>query len=297
MSRVDTPLCNMGVLMDTCLNKIHDAGLGLRRSFLNECLQHPPENVSFYEVAPENWMTIGGKLGKQFRAMTEQFDFVCHGLSLSIGSQDPLDETFVKSIKQFMQEHQIKFYSEHLSYCSHEGHLYDLMPIPFTEEAVIHVAERIRRVQDILEQKIAIENVSYYAAPGKEMEEIDFFNAVITEANCDILIDLNNIYVNSINHQYDAEAFLKAIPAERIAYAHIAGHYVECDDFLIDTHGAEVIDPVWSLLAKAYELYGVFPTLLERDFNLPPLSELLAEVETIRHIQQAWLNQHEKRSA
>lgn len=283
--------------MDTCLNKLHDAGLGLRRAFLTECLKHPPENVSFYEVAPENWMTIGGKLGKQFRAMTEQFDFVCHGLSLSIGSSDPLDENFVKAVKQFMQEHQIKFYSEHLSYCSHDGHLYDLMPIPFTEEAVFHVAARIRRVQDILEQKIAIENVSYYAAPGQEMEEIDFFNAVVKEADCDILIDINNIYVNSINHRYDAEAFLKAIPADRIAYAHIAGHYVEADDFLIDTHGAEVIDPVLALLAKAYELFGVFPTLLERDFNLPALSELIAEVETIRHIQQAWSVQHEKRSA
>ena len=283
--------------MDTCLNKLHDAGLGLRRAFLTECLKHPPENVSFYEVAPENWMTIGGKLGKQFRAMTEQFDFVCHGLSLSIGSSDPLDENFVKAVKQFMQEHQIKFYSEHLSYCSHDGHLYDLMPIPFTEEAVFHVAARIRRVQDILEQKIAIENVSYYAAPGQEMEEIDFFNAVVKEADCDILIDINNIYVNSINHRYDAEAFLKAIPADRIAYAHIAGHYVEANDFLIDTHGAEVIDPVWALLAKAYELFGVFPTLLERDFNLPALSELIAEVETIRHIQQAWSVQHEKRSA
>lgn len=283
--------------MKTCQNLVHGAGLGLRRSFLNEIVERPPENVDFYEVAPENWMTIGGKSGKQFRAMTERFDFVCHGLSLSIGSSDPLDEDFVQALKIFLQTHQIKFYSEHLSYCSHEGHLYDLMPIPFTEQAVKHVAARIRRVQDILEHKIAIENVSYYAAPGREMDEIDFFNAVIAEADCDVLIDINNIYVNSVNHGYDAEAFLRAIPAERIAYAHIAGHYVEADDFLVDTHGAEVIDPVWKLLGKAYELYGVFPTLLERDFNIPKVATLLKEVETIRSIQNAWGKQHEQRSA
>ncbi|MBF6647029.1 DUF692 domain-containing protein [Methylobacter sp. BlB1] len=283
--------------MDTTLNLVHGAGMGLRRSFLTEIVENPPEAVDFYEVAPENWITIGGKLGKQFRAMTERFDFVCHGLSLSIGSTDPLDEKFVREVKNFMAEHQIKFYSEHLSYCSNEGHLYDLMPMPFTSEAVSHVAARIRRVQDILEQRIAIENISYYAAPGQEMSEIDFFNAVVAEADCDVLLDINNIYVNSVNHGYDAESFLKAIPADRIAYAHIAGHYVEAEDFLVDTHGADIIDPVWKLLGKAYELYGVFPTLLERDFNIPPLKELVKEVRTIRLIQNAWKSQHEKQSA
>ncbi len=283
--------------MNTVKNLVHHAGLGLRRSFLKEIVNNPPQNVSFYEVAPENWITIGGKLGKQFRAMTEQFDFICHGLSLSIGSTDPLDEDFVLDVKNFMHDHKIKFYSEHLSYCSHQGHLYDLMPIPFTSEAVSHVAKRIQRVQDILEQKIAIENVSYYAAPGQEMDEIDFFNAVVEEADCDILIDLNNIYVNSVNHNYDAEAFLRAIPAHRIAYAHIAGHYVEDDDFLIDTHGADVIDPVWKLLAKAYELYGVFPTLLERDFNIPSLEILSKEVDTILSIQDAWHKYHQQKLA
>jgi uncharacterized protein (UPF0276 family) len=283
--------------VNTVTNLIHHAGLGLRRSFLTEIIDNPAENISFYEVAPENWITIGGKLGKQFRAMTERFDFVCHGLSLSIGSTDPLDESFVREVKSFMAEHKIKFYSEHLSYCSHEGHLYDLMPIPFTSDAVKYVAQRIRRVQDILEQKIAIENVSYYAAPGQEMDEIEFFNAVVEEADCDILIDINNIYVNSINHGYDAEDFLRAIPAKRVAYAHIAGHYVEADDFLVDTHGADVIDPVWKLLAKSYELYGVFPTLLERDFNIPSLDVLLKEVDTIHSIQNAWHKQHEQKSA
>ncbi len=283
--------------MKSCQNLVHGAGLGLRRTFLTEINQNPPENVGFYEVAPENWITIGGRLGKEFRKMTERFDFVCHGLSLSLGSTDPLDEAFVREVKKFMQQHQIKFYSEHLSYCSQNGHLYDLMPIPFTEEAVTHVAKRIQRVQDILEHKIALENVSYYAAPGQEMDEIAFFNAVVAEADCDVLLDINNIFVNSVNHGYDAETFLRAVPADRIAYAHMAGHYVEDEDFLVDTHGAEVIDPVWNLLGKAYELFGVFPTLLERDFNIPPLAELVEEVDGIITIQKAWKTQHEQRSA
>jgi len=283
--------------MDTILNLVQGSGLGLRRSFLTDIINNPTSAVDFYEVAPENWIPIGGKLGKQFRSMTERYDFICHGLSLSIGSTDSLDEVFVSQVKDFMKEHQIKFYSEHLSYCSSQGHLYDLMPIPFTSEAVIHVANRIKRVQEILEQKIAIENVSYYAEPGKEMDEIDFFNAVINEADCDILLDINNIYVNSVNHGYDAEEFLRAIPAERIAYAHIAGHYVEADDFLVDTHGAAIIDPVWKLLGKAYELYGIFPTLLERDFNIPSLDELVKEVQTIKTIQNSWSIEHERLSA
>lgn len=272
--------------MNSKFNLLNGTGLGLRRSFLSEILQNPLFDVDFFEVAPENWITIGGKLGKQFREMTEQYKFVCHGLSLSIGSSDPLDETLVQQIKSFMKTHEIQHYSEHLSYCSHNGHLYDLMPIPFTAEAVTHVATRIKRVQDILERKIAIENVSYYTFSGAEMREIDFFNAVVNEADCDILLDINNIYVNSVNHDYDALGFLNAMPVERITYAHIAGHFKEAEDFLIDTHGAPIIDPVWELLRHAYQRFGVFPTLLERDFNLPPLHELIAEVQQIKAIQK-----------
>lgn len=283
--------------MSALQNLVKGAGLGLRRTFLNEILHTAPDAVDFYEVAPENWMNLGGKLGKQFRAMSERYPFICHGLSLSLGSPDPLDEPFVLSLKKFMAEHRIKFYSEHLSYCSYQGHLYDLMPVPFTHEAALHVSARIRQVQELLEQRIALENVSYYAAPGREMTEIDFFNTVVSEADCDVLLDINNIYVNSVNHHYDAEAFLRAIPPKRIAYAHIAGHYVEAEDFLVDTHGAAVIDPVWRLLAKAYEWFGVFPTLLERDFNIPEVPELIQEVNTIKIIQKAWSRQHGQQSA
>jgi uncharacterized protein (UPF0276 family) len=260
-------------------------GLGLRRTLMGPLRDSPPDNIDFFEVAPENWIGVGGRMGKDLCHFTERYPFVCHGLSLSIGSPAPLDETFVHRVKRFLDEHAIRFYTEHLSYCSDDGHLYDLMPIPFTEEAVQHVAARIRRVQDILERRIAMENVSYYAAPGQQMPEIDFINAVLAEADCDLLLDVNNIYVNSINHRYDAEAFLKALPAERVVYFHIAGHYDEADDLKVDTHGAPVIDPVWALLETAYTHFGVVPTLLERDFNIPPLPELLGEVGKISALQ------------
>ena len=267
---------------------VHGAGLGLKRSFMGPLADLAPDTLGFLEIAPENWIGVGGEYGKQLRAMTERTPFLCHGLSLSIGSPAPLDEAFLQKLKRFLNEHDIRAYSEHLSYCSDDGHLYDLMPIPFTEEAVHYVAERIRRVQDILERPIAMENVSYYAAPGQQMEEIDFFNAVVEEADCRVLLDVNNIYVNSINHGYDAETFLLGMPAERIDYIHVAGHYEEAEDLLVDTHGADVIDPVWALLEKSYEQFGVIPTMLERDFNIPPLAELLAEVETIRRLQDKW---------
>ena len=157
-----------------------------------------------------------------------------------------------------------------------------------------YVAARIRRVQDILEQPLAIENISYYAAPGKEMEEIEFINAVLAEADCQLLLDVNNIYVNSINHGYDAEAFLHALAGERIAYLHIAGHYNEAEDLIVDSHGADVIDPVWTLLEKTYQRFGVIPTLLERDFNLPPLAELLTEVDKIASLQTKWTARDEQ---
>ncbi len=246
----------------------------------------PAKQVGFFEVAPENWIGIGGRLGRQFREFTERYPFVTHGLSLSIGSPSPLDETFLYRLKRFLDAHGIRSYTEHLSYCSDDGHLYDLMPIPFTEQAVHYVAGRIRRVQDILERRIAMENISYYAAPGQEMSEIEFINAVLEEADCDLLLDVNNIYVNSINHRYDANAFLRSLPAGRVVYFHVAGHYDEADDLKVDTHGAAVIDPVWQLLEAAYDHCGVVPTLLERDFNIPPLPELLTEIDTIRHLQQ-----------
>ena len=264
------------------------AGLGLRRALLGPLRSNGLGPVDFMEVAPENWMSVGGRFGAAFRDFIQQVPFACHGLSLSIGGPSPLDETFLQRLRKFLDEHAIRCYSEHLSYCTDDGHLYDLMPIPFTSEAVAYVAGRIRRVQDILERKIAIENVSYYAAPGAELTEIEFITAVLQEADCDLLLDVNNIYVNSVNHRYDAMEFLRGLPGERIAYGHIAGHYNEEDDLIVDTHGADVIPGVWDILEEAYRAFGVFPTLLERDFNLPPIEELMAEVGHIKDLQQKW---------
>ena len=276
---------------------VKGAGLGLRRTLLGPLAEVNPSQISFMEVAPENWIGVGGTFGKQLRYFTERYPFVSHGLSLSIGSPSPLDMDFLKKLKVFLKNHNIKTYTEHLSYCSDDGHLYDLLPIPFTEEAVKYVAERIRIVQDTLEQKIAMENVSYYAAPGQEMSELEFINAVLAEADCNLLLDVNNIYVNSINHQYDAEQYLKALPAERIVYMHVAGHYQEAEDLIVDTHGADVIDPVWDILDKTYEHLGVIPTLLERDFNIPPVPELLLEVDTIVSMQEKWERHYEQQHA
>ncbi len=266
--------------------QVHGAGVGLRRSMLDEVLAQQPKSIDFFEIAPENWMTLGGRFQQQFEQLIAEYPFACHGLSLSIGSPDPLDIDFVKQIKAFLDRYQIDIYSEHLSFCSGNGHLYDLMPIPFTDESVNYVAERIRQVEQIIERPLIIENVSYYTAPGQVLAEIDFINAVLGEANCQLLLDVNNIYVNAVNHGYDAVAFMQALPTERIAYLHMAGHYHEADDLIVDTHGAPVIDPVWQLLEATYAHHGIFPTLLERDFNIPPLVELIDEVMQIKKCQR-----------
>ena len=263
------------------------AGIGLRRALLGALQEAPAGAFDFLECAPDNWIGIGGRYGAALEQLSARHPITCHGLSLSLGGVAPLDETFLARVRRFLDRHQVALYSEHLSYCTDDGHLYDLMPIPFTEEAVRHVAARIRRVQEILGRRIAVENVSYYAAPYQAMDEVDFVNAVLAEADCDLLLDVNNIYVNAINHGYDAHDFLARMPTARIASYHIAGHYDEADDLKVDTHGAAVKEDVWSLLQSAYRLHGVHPTLLERDFNFPAMPVLLAEVERIRALQRA----------
>lgn len=266
---------------------VHGAGLGLRRGLMDKLMPDPPGAIDFMEVAPENWIRVGGKLGKKFRFFTERYPFVLHGLSLSIGAPSPLNEELLRDIRAFMAEHGIDFYSEHLSFCGDDGQLYDLMPIPFTEDAVHYVAERIRRAQDILGRRMAVENVSYYTPTATEMTEAEFTNAVLEEADCYLLLDINNIIVNSINHRYDAQEFMLSMPGERVRYFHLAGHYVEAEDLRIDTHGAAVSKQAWDLLADAYRHFGPVPTLLERDFNFPPLGELLEEVRQISAMQDA----------
>lgn len=266
--------------------RVHGAGLGLRRELLPDLRAGVPDAIDFLELAPENWMGMGGAWRSDLRVIAEQRPLVAHGLSLSLGGPAPLDEAFLLRVKEFLDQHGIALYTEHLSWCSDAGHLYDLLPIPFTEAAVYHVAARIRRTQEILERRIAVENASYYVAPPiAEMGEGEFIRAVLDEADCDLHLDVNNVYVNSVNFGFDPWAFIRDLPAERVVYLHVAGHYREAEDLIIDTHGADVIDPVWQLLGRTYAHLGTPPTLLERDFNLPPLDELLDEVRRIRILQ------------
>ncbi len=270
---------------------IHDslprsaAGLGYRREIASDLLDLKPGEVDFFELAPENWIGVGGQYARQLARLSERFPITLHGLSLNLGGFSPLDEDLLGAIKQFIRDYRCPIYSEHLSCCGDDGHLYDLMPIPFREDAIERVASRISRVQDLLGQQIAVENVSYYATLAEDMSELDFICEVLERADCGLLLDVNNVYVNSINHRYDALAFLQGLPAERVRYMHIAGHYVEAEDLRVDTHGADVCDPVWQLLEEAYQLFGVQPTLLERDFNFPPVAQLQREVECIRALQ------------
>ncbi len=269
------------------MNSLTGTGLGLRNEFVDDLILSQPEEIDFLEVAPENWINVGGAKGKLLRQYTERFQFVTHGLSLSIGGPDPLDMKLLKDIKHFLKLHNITIYTDHLSYCSNKGHLYDLMPIPFTTDAVNYVADRIHQVQDYLEFKIALENPSYYCAPGQMLEEVDFINAILQQGDCNMLLDVNNIYVNSVNHHYNAKQFIDKLDPKNISYIHVAGHYYEKEDFIIDSHGANVIDPVWDLLSYTYKKFGLIPTLLERDFNVPPLEELIQEVKIIRELQQS----------
>lgn len=272
------------------LRQIRGAGLGLKRELIAplqaEFGKKSTAAIDFVEIAPENWIGVGGRAAKQLAWFTERYPIVCHGLSLSLGGPDPLNEVFLQQVKGFLDLHQIPLYTEHLSYCTDGGYLYDLLPIPFTAEAVQHVAARIRRTQEILGRRIAVENASYYvAAPVSDMDELTFLRAVLDEADCDLHLDINNIYVNSVNFGFDAHEFLRGIPGERIVYAHIAGHDQEAPDLIIDTHGQDIIDPVWALLDEAYRLFGAFPTLLERDTNIPPLADIMREVEHIAAAQ------------
>lgn len=271
-------------------------GLGLRREFF-QALKTPPSSLHFLELAPENWIEVGGKLQKEFLHFSKSFPLYCHGLSLSLGGQDPLNMTLLRKIKKFLQEHQVKVYSEHLSYCSDKGYLYDLLPIPMTEEAVKHVAKRIRKVQDFLEMKISVENSSTYLIPPiSTLSEIEFIQAILEEADCEMLLDVNNVFVNSVNHRYDPIDFIRALPSERIRYLHIAGHYRQSKNLIIDTHGEDVIDEVWNLLRETYKIHGLRPTLLERDFNIPAFEEIKTELDRIEKIQTESIATYEKRA-
>ena len=295
---------------------LQGAGLGYRRDLADDFLNLSSNNaIQFMEVAPENWVKMGGSARYKFDQAAERYPLAVHGLSLSLGGQAPLDRELLKNTKALMTQYNSTFFSEHLSYCECEGHLYDLLPMPFTEEAVKHVAQRIRYVQDFLGLQISLENTSYYLhSPTSTMNEVEFLNAIAQEADCGIHLDVNNIYVNGVNHGLlDPYVFLDQVDVKRVNYIHIAGHdeehsaaqvvedlegesfnkikgaYRHLPELLIDTHGEAVKGTVWDLLEYAYQrLPAIPPTLLERDFNFPPFAELYAEVEHIAQLQQKY---------
>lgn len=261
-------------------------GLGLRRAHLGPFLSGVPEQIEFLEVAPENWIGVGGRLRDAFEAIAPQRPLVCHGLSLNLGGLDPIDEPFVREVGAFLDQYSVAVYGDHLSYSGHGGHLYELLPIPFTQEAVRYVGDRVRRVQDLLGRQITIENATYYCAPGQEIPESEFLAGVLEYADCRLLLDVNNVWVNSFNNaDYDPAAFIRDLDTERIAYLHIAGHEYQTDDLIIDTHGAPIADPVYDLLAETYAAHGPVPTLLERDVNVPPIEESIAEIARINTLR------------
>ncbi|OOS01919.1 hypothetical protein B0186_00730 [Canicola haemoglobinophilus] len=293
------------------------AGLGYRRDLAEGFLQlSNNERIQFMEIAPENWLKMGGLARYQFDKVAEKIPMLIHGLSLSLGGQAPLDKELLSGIKSMIKQYNTPFFSDHLSYCECEGHLYDLLPMPFTDEAVKHTAARIREVQDFLEIQISVENTSYYLhSDTSTMNEVEFLNAIAQEANCGIHLDVNNIYVNGVNHGLlDPYVFIDNVDLKRVNYIHIAGHDEEHSaadpqiqtsesfnkikgDFrhlpqlLVDTHGEKVKGTVWDLLEYTYDrLPHIPPTLLERDFNFPPFEELCKEVDIIRNLQQKYVD-------
>ena len=266
-------------------------GIGLRKDFAEELIDDNALNPDFIEVAPENWMGIGGYWKKQLYKALDKYPLFTHGLSLSIGSPDALDFDFLKKIRTFLKDTGAQLYSEHLSYSKCDNaHLYDLLPIPFTEDAVNHVSERIKTVQDLLGRKLVIEIVSYYTPLAPEMSEVEFISAVVANSECELLLDVNNVYVNSFNHHYDAKEFIDKLPLGKVRYIHMAGHTKVSEDLIIDTHGEAIIDPVYDLFGYTMKKLGrEVPVLLERDFNIPEMDELQNEMDCLRNIIQSSL--------
>ncbi len=270
-------------------------GIGLRRDIADIIISSDIIHPDFIEFAPENWMGIGGYWNKIRQHAVDKYPVTCHGLSLSLGSPEDLDWKFVKELKTFLDENKVEIYSEHLSYTkSNNAHLYDLLPIPFREDAVDHVADRIRRVQDKLGRQIAIENVSYYTPVAAEISESQFITSIVEKADCKLLLDVNNVYVNAFNHSYDARAFIDQMPLDKVAYIHMAGHEQVEEDLIIDTHGEPIIDPVYELFEYTVKKMNPVPVLLERDYNFQDLPSIAEELEKLRSIiKRHWEVAHE----
>jgi uncharacterized protein (UPF0276 family) len=276
---------------------VNGVGLGLRWCFLEEVLESvrgraAPLAVDFFEVCPENYMRRGGYIPSALAEIREHTPVLSHGLTLSIGGLEPQDDAYLAELTRFVRGLGAPFHSDHLCFSTAGGRFtHDLLPLPFIGEAITHVAARAREVRERLGVPLALENISYYVRPGAaELSEAAFLRAVLEEADVGLLLDVNNIFVNAKNFGFDPVTFLEALPLERVVQIHVAGHcYVERYERIIDNHGAETRDEVLDLLELAVSRVGPVPVLLERDSNVPPLSELLVELSRVRSAYQRGL--------
>jgi uncharacterized protein (UPF0276 family) len=259
-------------------------GLGLRVDHYETILNSEPA-VDWFEIISENYLVPGGKPLHYLDRIRERYPLVMHGVSMSIGSTDPLNRDYLKQLKALATRIEPVWISDHLCLTGvHGTNLHDLLPLPYTEEAIDHVATRIREAQDYLGRQMLIENVSSYVSYAQsQLSEWDFLSAVCERADCLLLFDVNNVYVSSVNHGFDPLDYLNGIPATRVQQFHLAGHE-DHGRYIIDTHDHPVPDPVWELYAQALRRFGPVSTMIERDDNIPPLDELIAELDHARRI-------------
>ena len=259
-------------------------GLGLRTEHYNAILESKP-NVDWFEVLSENFMIPGGMPLHYLDRIRENYPVVMHGVSLSIGSTTPFDADYLRDLKKLADRIQPAWISDHLCWTGvHGQNIHDLLPLPYTEETAQHVAERVGIVQDYLGRRILLENVSSYASyVDSTMTEWEFITEIAEKADCLLLLDVNNIYVSSYNHQFEAKAFIDGVPKNRVQQIHLAGHQNN-GDYIIDTHDAPVIDPVWDLYEYAISRFGAISTMIERDDHIPELGVLVEELQIARDI-------------
>jgi uncharacterized protein len=272
-------------------------GLGLRVDHYEEILGGAPA-VDWFEVLTENYLVPGGKPLSYLMRMRERYPLVMHGVSLSIGSSAPLDREYLRQLKALAARLEPAWISDHLCWTGVAGrNTHDLLPLPYTEEALEHVAARVRTVQDFLGRRILLENVSSYVEfCDSRLTEWQFLSEIATRADCLILLDVNNIYVSSVNHQFEPDDYLAGVPAARVQQIHLAGHEHH-GDYLIDTHDHPVPEPVWALYAQALRRFGSVSTMIERDAHIPPLAELCAELQQARALAARTLAENAPRRA
>jgi len=269
--------------------KLLGFGLGLRTDHYETILNEKPV-IDWFEIITENYLVPGGKPHYYLEKIRELYPMVMHGVSMSIGSSDPLDWQYLKEVKALAQKIEPEWISDHLCWTGVQGkNVHDLLPLPYTEETINHVVDRISQVQDFFQQRILIENVSSYVAYQKSiMSEWEFLKEISERADCLILLDVNNIYVSSVNHEFNPDDYLTAMPKDRIYQIHLAGHS-DRGDYIIDTHDHEIVDPVWNLYSSALRHFGMVSTMIERDDNIPPLSTLIEELNIAKKIAQTTL--------